>query len=173
MDLLALRAAVRDRAAINANDQLASDSVLTGFINSALRQIQVANPNGWDWLRSDHDWTTVAGLATYPFQAVNDIGIAGVDTDTTIVHKVVDVRWINDAGLPSQITITSAPDFRNRAIDGAQGTPYFCCITARTVILHPVPADTAAWACAGVTSPAYMQARVCRPLAEFGLRSGW
>lgn len=63
MQLSDMRTAVRERAGLDSNDAMVPDTVVTGFINGALRQ--VAMMQDWDWNWSSETINTVVGTDTY------------------------------------------------------------------------------------------------------------
>lgn len=63
MELSDMRTAVRHRAGIDAADGMATDAVLDGFINGAIRQF--AMMQDWDWNWASETINTVAGTDIY------------------------------------------------------------------------------------------------------------
>lgn len=124
MQLTALRTAVRERAGIDANDATVANTVLNGFINSAVRQ--VAMMADWDWNYASETITSVAGTAEYNRAA------AARKTD-----RVIDIA---DGGLLQQISKKQAVRYSEPVGSPLGGAwPRFWYVEGGKLVLVPTP----------------------------------
>lgn len=133
MNLSALRDAVRDRGGFRSTDAWATDSRVTAAINTALHKLETENPKGWDWLRYDGYFTTVAGTDKYPFAAITY-------GSTVTIMKIIELR-VDTA--PGQY-VDSLPRVSKAALLGtygsyASGVPESYAVDGQAVYFRPVP----------------------------------
>lgn len=122
MDLEELRDAIRIRMGLPAGDSLLTDTVLTGLVNAALRQIETEND--WSWLEATETINTVNGDGSYPLAA---------DWVRTIAVQIG-----NDAPLKR------LPLLELLYMGGASGQPLYFGFRGDELQLRPVPSGVLA-----------------------------
>lgn len=92
MQLSTMRTNVRSRCGLSASDGLASDAVLTEFINSSIRTFSMEQD--WPWLKATESFNTVVGTTSYTpttgFRTSQSVTSEGTDLPYRTMRDMAD-----------------------------------------------------------------------------------
>lgn len=123
MDLLGLRAAIREQTGLSSNDAQFPDSVLTGIVNAGLRKI--ANRRRWPWLKDTTTFATVSGTGDYALSGV------------TAWKKTLQLWITDDTPMIPHLTLEAL----NHRYGSGQGRPSEYAVLERRIYLRAIPQE--------------------------------
>jgi hypothetical protein len=130
VNFVELQAAVTNRLALLTGDQIIGTAAAL-IVNEALHECEIDNVNGWNWLRKQFSFVTVAGTKEYPFTTVSA---------TFGISKIVQLKYAPAAAAGvfelGRLSLGEADDLYPLV---AQSSPEVYAVDGQSVFLVPIP----------------------------------